>query len=47
MAVVKEKRLISFAPSTLKFLKREAKKLEISVSELLRRIVDGWREARR
>lgn len=39
---VKVKRLISFSPSALEVLKVKAQKLDISVSELLRRIVDEW-----
>lgn len=40
--VSKAKRLISFSPSALGVLKSRAAKLDISVSELLRRIVDEW-----
>jgi hypothetical protein len=37
---VKEKRLISFAPTALKWLRQRATKLDISVSEIVRRLVD-------
>jgi hypothetical protein len=39
---MKVKRLISFTPKILQRLKREAAKREISVSELMRNIVDAW-----
>lgn len=39
---MRERRNISFLPSILKKLQREAFKRGLSVSELLRRIVDEW-----
>lgn len=41
---MKEKRLISFTSSALAWLKTEAVRLETSVSELVRRIVDAERK---
>jgi hypothetical protein len=37
-----EKRLISFAPKMYRRLQRRARQLEISVAELVRRIIDEW-----
>jgi len=41
---MKEKRLITFSSAALKWLKTRASKLDISVSELVRRIIDAERE---
>jgi len=41
-----KKRMISFTDPQEAFLKREAKKLGISVSDLVRRIVDQYREGK-
>lgn len=41
---LKVKRLISFSPSGLKWLKAHAGKLDVSVSEIVRRLVDAERE---
>ena len=41
---MKEKRLISFAPGALRWLKSQAVHLDISVSEFLRRLVDAERQ---
>jgi len=41
---MKVKRLISFTPKILQRLKREAKRRDISVSELMRNVVDAWIE---
>jgi hypothetical protein len=38
------KRMVSFTEPQLKFLKAESEKLGISIPELIRRIIDQYRE---
>lgn len=40
------KQMVSLTEPQIAFLKKEAKRLGISVSDLIRRIVDEWREGR-
>lgn len=44
---IMKKQMISFTEPQLVFLKREAKRLGISVAELVRRIVDAYRQRTR
>lgn len=44
---MKVKRLISFSPSALEWLKGQAEHLDISVSEYVRRMVDEKRKNER
>jgi hypothetical protein len=41
------KRMISFTDPQVEFLKREAGRLGISVADLVRRIVDQYREGKK
>ena len=41
-----EKIMISFTAPQLAVLRKEAKKLDVSVADLVRRIVDLWRETK-
>ena len=46
IAMAMNKRMISFTEPQEVFLKREAERLGISVSDLVRRIVDQYREGK-